>query len=134
MRNVGDPEVAIKKYGYVSREQAFSDLKQAKASGDKGLLLRARSALRESYKDYAGDPMEIRAEASRILRAIRWRIVNDWMPEHHRPMPSSLLWDFIVESESFSGDPDRTISLRDKDQNRLLAYVAQALIEEGLVV
>lgn len=130
----GGPDVAIKKHGFGSIQEALEYESSSLADGYGYGARSSRRAIEKALVEYHGDPMEIRAESSSILWSVRRKILSDWIPEHHRPMPSSLLWDFmgVVAEEEGRSYWLRTMS--ERDQGKLLAYIAQALMEEGLVV
>lgn len=134
VRYTGDPNETIKKHGFGSIQEALDFESHAMHTGNSYRQYVSRKAIESALIDYHGDPMEIRAEASSILWSLRRKILSDWMPEHHRPMPSSLLWDFMSIVAEEEGRSYWIRTMRERDQGKLLAYIAQALMEEGLVV
>lgn len=134
VRYAGGPDETIKKHGFGSIQEALDYESSSLADGYGYGARSSRMAIEKALVDYHGDPMEIRAEASSILWSVRKKILSDWMPDHHRPMPSSLLWDFIQVVAVEEGRSYWLRTMRERDQGKLLAYIAQALIEEGLIV
>lgn len=129
----GGPKERIRKLGFDSIEQAEIAESQFISEGDEASARMAAEAISRAYSGYAGDPQEIRAESTAILYEMRKWIVTEWLPEHVRPLPSSMVWG-VIRRRSRGTPRGRWLAwMEERDQAKLLAYVTQALMEEGLV-
>lgn len=129
----GGPRERIKKLGFDSIEQAEIAESQFISEGDEASARMAAEAINRAYSGYTGDPQEIRAESTAILYEMRKWIVTEWLPEHARPLPSSMVWG-VIRRRSRGTPRGRWLAWMDeRSQAKMLAYIVQALMEEGLV-
>lgn len=129
----GGPAQRIQRLGFESIAQAEMAEEQFLDEGDEASARMAAEAISRAYAGYTGDPQEIRAESTAILSDMRKWIVTKWIPEQTRPLPSSMVWD-VIRRRSRGTARGRWIAWMDeKSQAKMLAYIVQALMEEGLV-